>query len=210
MISILIVDDHYLIREGLKKILDGVPEIKIAGEADKAGEAMDFIRHFDCDVVILDMNLPDRNGLDVIKDMLTQKPTLQILILSIFHEDLYAERAIRAGAAGYITKDSAPEELAKAIRRVAGGRRYISEAFSEKLASRMSESVTSMLHENLSDREFQIMMMLGSGKNASQSAREINLSASTVNTYKSRIFKKMQFSQLSDLIAYVRVNHLLK
>lgn len=210
MISVLIVDDHFLIREGLKKILTIDPDLVLAGECNKAADAIEFILHHDCHVVILDLNLPDRSGLDALKDILAIKPGMHVLILSILPEDLYAERAIRAGASGYITKESPPEEFIKAIRKVVSGRKYISENLSERLASRLSDSDGVLLHDRLTDREFQVLMLLGSGKNTAQTAAALNINQNTVNTYKFRIFRKMQFRDLSDIIRYVLQQDLLK
>lgn len=209
MIRILIVDDHPLIREGLKKVFKVEPDLEVVGDLARGTDATDFILHHACDIVILDLNLPDRTGLDVLKDIIALKPGIKTLILSIFPEELFAIRAIRAGAAGYITKDSVPEELVKAVRRVMTGRRYISAELAEQLAIELTGSLSEPLYKKLSDREFQTLLLLGSGKTTSQVSSLLSICTSTVNTYKARIFEKMHFSSLSDLIRYVISHDLL-
>ena len=210
MTKILIVDDHYLIREGLKKILEKESDVNIIGELKKGADVCEFIKQNDCDIIILDINLPDRNGLDILKDVKVINPETFVLMLSILPEEQFAVRAIRAGASGYITKDGAPDELIKAIKRIKNGRRYVSEELADKLAFELSSKSDKILHETLSDREFQILLLLGSGKSSREIAQILSLSSSTVNTYKSRIFAKMEMKTLSQLIHYVITNDLLK
>jgi two-component system, NarL family, invasion response regulator UvrY len=210
MTKILIVDDHYLIREGLKKILETETDLNIIGELKKGADVCEFIKQNECDLIILDINLPDRNGLDILKDVKVINPETFVLMLSILPEEQFAVRAIRAGASGYITKDGAPDELIKAIRRIKNGRRYVSEELADKLAFELSTKSDKILHETLSDREFQILLLLGSGKSSKEIAQILSLSSSTVNTYKSRIFDKMEMKTLSQLIHYVITNDLLK
>jgi two-component system, NarL family, invasion response regulator UvrY len=210
MTKILIVDDHYLIREGLKKILETETDLNIIGELKKGADVYEFIKQNECDLIILDINLPDRNGLDILKDVKIIKPETFVLMLSILPEEQFAVRAIRAGASGYITKDGAPDELIKAIRRIKNGRRYVSEELADKLAFDLGSKSDKILHETLSDREFQILLLLGSGKSSKEIAQVLSLSSSTVNTYKSRIFDKMEMKTLSQLIHYVITNDLLK
>ncbi|WP_430931316.1 response regulator [Saccharicrinis sp. 156] len=208
MIKLLIVDDHFLIREGLKKTLKTEKDIWVVGEVQKGAEACGFILKNECDLIILDINLPDRNGLDVLKDIKTIKPDMHVLMLSVNPEEEFAVRAIKAGASGYITKDRAPEELIKAIRKSISTGRYISEQLAEKLAWDLNTGSSEKLHEKLSDREFQILCQIGSGKSTKEIAANLALGISTVNTYKSRIFKKMNFDSTSQLIRYVVKNNL--
>jgi len=209
MIKILIVDDHPLIREGLKKILQTEMDFVVVGELAKGSEVQEFIKNKTCDLIILDINLPGRNGLDVLKDVKALRPDISVLMLSILPEEQFAVRAIRAGAAGYITKDGAPEELIRAIRKIASGRRYVSEQLAENLALDISFKSDKLLHERLSDREFQILLLIGSGKSTKEIARLLLISQSTVNTYRSRIFEKMALKTTGQLIHYVFKNELL-
>ena len=210
MIKILIADDHYLIREGLKNILERESDLSIVAELDKGADVCEFIKNKNCDLVILDINLPDRNGLDVLKDLKVIKPELKVLVLSILPEDQFAIRTIRAGASGYLTKDSAPDELIKAVRRVIDGRRFVSQELADKLAFDLNIQTDKILHEKLSDREFQILLLIGSGETSKKIAEILSLGVSTVNTYKSRIFEKMEMTTTSQLIQYVLKNELLK
>jgi len=210
MTKILIVDDHYLIREGLKKILDPENDLSIVGELQKGCDVREFIMKHDCDLIILDINLPDRNGMDILKDVKAIKPDISILMLSILPEEQFAVRALRAGASGYITKDGVAEELVIAIRRIANGRRYVSEHLAEKLALNLESSPKKNLHDTLSDREFQILLLIGSGLSNKEIASRLSLSGSTVDTYRARIYEKMHMSSITQLIHYVINNDLLK
>ena len=209
MFKILIVDDHPLIREGLKKILQTEMDFSVVGELGKGAEVGEFINRNECDLIILDINLPDRNGMDVLKDIKTLKPEISVLMLSILPEEQFALRAIRSGASGYITKDGAPEELINAIRKIASGRRYVSEILADKLAFDLSAKSDKILHEKLSDREFQILLLIGSGKSSKEIAHLLSISLSTVNTYKARIFEKMGMKTTIQLVHYVMQNNLL-
>jgi DNA-binding NarL/FixJ family response regulator len=160
-------------------------------------------------LIILDISLPDRNGMDVLKDIKTLKPEISVLMLSILPEEQFALRAIRSGASGYITKDGAPEELINAIRKIASGRRYVSEILADKLAFDLSAKSDKILHEKLSDREFQILLLIGSGKSSKEIAHLLSISLSTVNTYKARIFEKMGMKTTIQLVHYVMQNNLL-
>jgi len=210
MTKILIVDDHYLIREGLKKILEPLTDLCIVGELQKGCDVREFIMKHDCDLIILDINLPDRNGMDILKDVKAIKPDISILMLSILPEEQFAVRALRAGASGYITKDGVAEELVIAIRRIANGRRYVSEHLAEKLALNLESSPKKNLHDTLSDREFQILLLIGSGLSNKEIASRLSLSGSTVDTYRARIYEKMHMSSITQLIHYVINNDLLK
>ncbi len=202
MIKLLIVDDHFLIREGLKKTLRTEKDMQVVGELQKGTQTIDFIRKNECDIIILDINLPDRNGLEILKDVKAIKPDIHVLMLSAYPEEEFAVRAIKAGASGYITKDRAPDELIKAIRKTFSGRRYISEQLGEQLASGLNSGFSEQLHDKLSDRELQVLSMLGSGKSTNEIANSLSVSTSTVNTYKSRILEKMNFDTSSQMIHY--------
>jgi len=203
MIKVCITDDHELIREGFKKLIAREKDISIIGEAESGAETIEILAANQCDVVVLDINLPDKNGLEVLKDVKTRFPNIQILVLSMYPEERYAGRALKNGAAGYITKDSAPKEMIAAIRKIQRGGQYISEALAEQLASSYKGKWNAAPHENLSDREFEILLRLGKGKSVKDISEELNLSGNTVNTYKRRIFEKMGFSSKAELIQYV-------
>lgn len=210
MIKILIVDDHFLIREGFKNIISNEVDMTIAGEAENAAEALKLIRETEFDVLALDISMPDRTGLDLMKDIQKLKPESKILILSMHPEDRFALRAIKSGAHGYITKESAPQEMVKAIRKVMEGRKYISETLGEKLAAEFTVENQKMPHESLSDREFQVMCKIGEGKTVTQIAEELSLSISTVNTYRIRILEKLNVNSNASLIHYVVKNNLIE
>lgn len=210
MIKILIVDDHFLIREGFKNIISNEVDMAIAGEAENAADALKLIRETDFDVLALDISMPDRSGLDLMKDIQKLKPDSKILILSMHPEDRFALRAIKSGAHGYITKESAPQEMVKAIRKVMEGRKYISEALGEKLAAEFTVETKKSPHESLSDREFQVMCKIGEGKTVTQIADELSLSISTVNTYRIRILEKLNVNSNASLIHYVVKNNLIE
>lgn len=203
MIKVCITDDHELIREGFKKLIAREKDISIIGEAESGAETIEILAANQCDVVVLDINLPDKNGLEVLKDVKTRFPNIQILVLSMYPEERYAGRALKNGAAGYITKDSAPKEMIAAIRKIQRGGQYISEALAEQLASSYKGKWNAAPHENLSDREFEILLRLGRGKSVKDISEELNLSGNTVNTYKRRIFEKMGLKSKAELIQYV-------
>jgi two-component system, NarL family, invasion response regulator UvrY len=203
MIKVCITDDHELIREGFKKLIAREKDISIIGEAESGAETIEILAANQCDVVVLDINLPDKNGLEVLKDVKTRFPNIQILVLSMYPEERYAGRALKNGAAGYITKDSAPKEMIAAIRKIQRGGQYISEALAEQLASSYKGKWNAAPHENLSDREFEILLRLGKGKSVKDISEELNLSGNTVNTYKRRIFEKMGLKSKAELIQYV-------
>lgn len=209
MIKTVIVDDHFLIREGLKKILKTEPNLLIVGELQKGSEVRSFLLKQPCDLIILDINLPDRNGLEVLNDIKSIDPDLHVLILSVFPEEQFAIRAIKAGAAGYISKDRASEVLISAIRKVIAGNKYVSDELAEKIALDYIWEKEQLPHEKLSNREFQILLLLGAGKKVREIADKLSLSVNTVNTYKSRIFEKMNMDSLPELIRYVVKNDLV-
>jgi len=202
MLKILIADDHAIVRKGLKQILSNNADMTVAGEAASGAQALEMIRNEDWDVVLLDISMPDGNGLDTLKQVKKEKPDLPILMLSIYPEDQYAIRTIKAGVSGYLTKDSAPEELVEAIRKVARGGKYISASLSEKLAEYLENKSERALHENLSDREYQVMVMIAAGKTVSQIAEEMCLSVKTISTNRSRALAKMGMDNNSQFTHY--------
>ncbi|MCK5741102.1 MAG: response regulator transcription factor [Chlorobi bacterium] len=208
MIEILMADDHILIREGLKKILDYEIDINVKADVKCAAEIFDFLKEDTCDVLILDINLPDMNGLDVLKQAKILYPNLKILILSMYPEDRFAIRALRAGAMGYLTKDSASDELVSAIRKVNSGRKYINENVAQQLAFSIGNDSDKKPHEKLSSREFQVLCMIGQGVSVHNIADKLKLSVSTINTYRLRILEKMKLKGNSELIHYAVQNGL--
>jgi DNA-binding NarL/FixJ family response regulator len=209
MIKIFIADDHALIREGFKRILNMEKDIKVIGEGNNAFETISYVEKNDFDVLILDINLPDKNGLDVLKEVKIIKPELYVLILSMHPEERFAMRAIKAGASGYITKESAPDELVKAIRKVNGGGRYISTNLAEKMVFDMQSKMDKPIHEILSDREFQVLRFIASGKTMGEIAIELNLAVTTISTYRARILEKLNLKTNAELIHYTITNNLI-
>jgi two-component system, NarL family, invasion response regulator UvrY len=208
MIKVIIVDDHPVVRRGLKQIIEDEPDMKVAGEAGNAGECFALVRQTDCTLILLDITLPDRNGFDVMKQLKVEHPNIPILILSVHSEDQYGLRFIKAGAAGYLMKEGAPEELVKAIRKVNAGDKYISASLAEILVSQMG-TFDKPLHEYLSNREFQILCMIAKGESLKHIAGELGVSEKTVSTYRSRILEKMKMNTNFDLIHYALENHLV-
>lgn len=209
MVRILIADDHVLIREGLKKILKTAPEMVVIAEAGDAREVIQAIKSNELDVVVLDISLPGKSGLELLKDIKLDHPKLPILILSMHPEDRFAVRALKAGAAGYVTKESAAEELIKAIRKVIQGRKHVSAALAEKLAFNLEADTERPPHEELSDREYQVLCLIAAGKTVRQISEELYLSMSTVNTYRARILQKMNMKTDAELIRYAIQNQLI-
>lgn len=209
MIKILVADDHTLVREGLKKILEDTGDIQVAGEASSAQEVINELWKRDYDFVLLDIRFPHRNGLDVLKQLKCMKPNLPVLILSMYPEEQYAVRSIRAGASGYITKESAPEELIEAIKKVAKGKKYITSTIAEKLAFEMNGDSERSLHERLSNREYQVMCLIASGKRVTDIAEMLNLSVKTVSTHRARILRKMNMENNAQITHYAIKNNLV-
>ncbi|HUT43476.1 MAG TPA: response regulator transcription factor, partial [Desulfobacterales bacterium] len=187
MIKILIVDDHAIVREGLKQIVADTADIVVAGEAENGKEALNLIHNGDFDVVLLDIAMREMDGLDLLRKLKQEKSKLPVLILTMYPEKQYAVRALKMGAAGYLTKVSAPDELIKAIKRIFSGGKYISSSLAEKLAFNLEVDTEKPPHENLSDREFQVMCMIASGKIVKQIAEELFLSVNTISTYRARV-----------------------
>ena len=209
MIRVLIVDDHAILRRGLAEIIAEAGDMEVIGEAENSAQALRFSRDHAVDVVLLDINMPDRNGLDTLKLLKAEKPKLAILMLSMHPEEIYALRAIKAGASGYLNKQSAPTLLVNAIRQVAGGRRYISAAVAEALAGAIADDAENPSHSTLSDREYETMRLIASGKALTQIAAEMHLSVKTVSVYRARLLAKMQLKNNSELIHYALKNQLV-
>jgi DNA-binding NarL/FixJ family response regulator len=209
VIRILIADDHAILRRGLKEIL--VDELKdaIFAEAGNAQQVLTDVRKQVWDLVILDITMPGRSGLDLLRDLKQLQPELPVLVLSMHPEDQYAKRVLRSGAAGYMNKETAPKELVTAIRKVLAGGRYVSAALAEKLASDLSADSARLPHERLSDREFEILRMIASGKTVSQIAEELHLSVTTVSTHRARILEKMDMANNAELMRYAMINALI-
>ncbi|HOD28386.1 MAG TPA: response regulator transcription factor [Syntrophales bacterium] len=209
MIRILVVDDHTIVRQGLKQILGEEKDMNVVEEASNGQEALQKIGKSEYDCVLLDISMPGRSGLEVLKDIKALRPKLPVLILSMHSEELYAIRALRAGASGYLTKASASEELIGAIRKVAAGRKYVSTSLAEKLAVELDADASKPPHETLSDREYQVMIMLASGKTVKEIADEVCLSVKTISTYRTRIMEKMNLKKNAELTLYAIQHHLI-
>jgi DNA-binding NarL/FixJ family response regulator len=199
---ILITDDHAVVRQGLKLILADHFKRAVFGEAQNAQEALDRVWKEKWDVVILDITMPGRNGLEVLKEIKRSRPKLPVLVLSMHPEDQFAVRMLKTGAAGYLTKESAGEELVGAINKVMAGGRYISPSLAERMASYLDIDIHKAPHERLSDREFLILCMIASGKSVGQIAKELSLSVSTVSTYRARILEKTDMKNNAELTHY--------
>ncbi len=208
MIKIFIVDDHEIIREGLKKILREETDIVVVAEAQNGVELMDKIRDTNCDIMLLDMNMPGRNGLELLGDLKKIKPEVRVLVLSIHPEDRFALQTLKAGASGYLCKDVALEELVIAIRKIYNKGRYMSTTLAEQLAFDLVPNREKLPHELLSAREQEIMLMLAEGEKVKDIATELELSISTVFTYRTRIFEKLKVTNNVELTHYVITNNL--
>jgi DNA-binding NarL/FixJ family response regulator len=201
MYRVLLVDDHAVVRKGVKAILeDQLPGVTVV-EAASGAEALPLLDQ-PLDVVVLDLSMPGRSGIDLLAEMKHRKPKLPILIMSLFGEEQFAARALRAGASGYLTKSAAPEQLVTAIAKVARGGRYVSESFAEQLAASFGEASDRPLHEGLSDREFEVLRRIASGKSVGEIASEMHLSVNTISTYRTRLLQKMKMSSNAELMRY--------
>ena len=210
MIKILIVDDHTIVRKGIKQLLDDTSDIRVMAEAGDTPEMLKKINHQDFDAVILDISLPGRSGVEALKQLKSIHPNLPVLILSMYPEDQYALRVIKSGAAGYLTKGSAPAELETAIRKIARGKRYISSKVAETLADHLNEPVKTPAYKSLSDREFEVLKRIASGETLTDISENLSLSAKTISTYRTRIMNKLNLNNNSELIRYAIQHNLVE
>ena len=209
MLKILIADDHPVFRRGLKQIIAETTDMVVAGEATNGWEVLSKVRTGDYDLVLLDISMPGKDGMDVLTQLKNERPALLVLMVSMHPEEQYAVRALKAGASGYLTKESAPDELIVAIRKVSTGGKYVSSSLAERLAALLQEDVEALPHEALSSREYQVMCMIASGKTLKEIGDELSLSIKTISTYRSRILEKMKMRNNAELIHYAVKNRLV-
>ncbi|MES2237997.1 MAG: response regulator transcription factor [Pseudomonadota bacterium] len=208
-IHVLIADDHAIVRQGLKQILSETDDLVVTGEADDGADALQLARQQPWDVFLLDVSMPNRNGIDTLKQLKKEFPRLPVLILSMHPEEQYAVRALKAGAAGYLTKQSAPEQLVTAIRQVAGGKKYVSAAVAQQLIEALSDDTDKLPHERITDREYQVLVMISTGNTLTQIAENLNLGVATVSTYRARLLEKMGLKSTAEIIRYGLENGLV-
>jgi two-component system, NarL family, invasion response regulator UvrY len=202
LIKVVVIDDHAVVREGLKRIIAENSGMAVTGETGDGHEALRLVKNSPCDVVLLDISMPSKNGLDVLKEIHAEAPRLPVLVLSMHSEDQYAIRVLRAGAAGYLTKESAPDKLVQAIRKVVRGGKYVSPTLAEKLVFDLESDARRPAHEILSDREYQVLCMIASGKTVSGIANELALSVKTISTYRVRVLEKLQMKTNAEMTRY--------
>jgi two-component system invasion response regulator UvrY len=210
MIKVLVADDHSVVRRGLRQILTETPDILVGGEASTVQEVRRLVQDQRWDVIVLDLNMPGGSGIELLSELRKQSPAVRVLVLTMYPEEQYAIRAIRAGAAGFLTKESAPERLIDAVRKVAAGGRYVSAELAETLASLVAGETQGVPHERLSNREFEIFKMLAAGRTVSQAAEQLDLSVKTVSTHRTRILKKMEMKTNAELTHYGMKNRLVE
>jgi len=210
MIRVAIADDHPIVREGLRRIVSDDGGISVPGEASSAVELFRLLKSTAVDVVLLDVSMPGATFIETLQDLRREHPTIKVLVISAHPEDQWAMRSLQAGAAGYLTKDHSPEQLVHAIRRVARGGRYVSESMAERLAGMVDGGLARAPHEQLSDREFEVLRALGSGMMVKDVAAQLRLSSKTVSTYRTRLLEKMGLESKADLVRYVVAHGLLK
>jgi two-component system, NarL family, invasion response regulator UvrY len=210
MIRLAIADDHPIVRQGLRRIASDDAGITVTGEAATAGELFLLLGATPADVVLLDVSMPGATFVETLRELREKHPSVKVLVLSAHPEDQWAMRALRAGAAGYLTKDHSPEQLVQAVRKVARGGKYVSESMAEKLAGMLDDGAARAPHERLSDREFEVLRALGSGLMVKEVAAQLRLSAKTVSTYRARVLEKMGLESKADLVRYVTAHQLLK
>jgi two-component system, NarL family, invasion response regulator UvrY len=210
MIKVFIADDHTLIREGIKNLIGLETDIKLVGETSDPYSVIDTINKTKCDILILDISMPGKSGLDILKEIKIAQIDVKVLMMTMLPEEQFARRALKSGAAGYLTKDSASEEIITAIRKIANGRKYVSPSLAEKLAEALDESIEKEPHEILSDREFQILRLIAQGKSQTEIGEELAISTSTVNTYRSRILEKLNLHSNADIIHFAYKHKLIE
>ncbi len=208
MIRLLVADDHAIVRKGIEQIIEETDDIRVADQAGSGQEVLEKVMKHEYDVVLLDISMPGRDGLEILKEVKSQRPKLNVLMLSMYPEEQYAVRALRSGASGYLTKESAPDELVAAIRKVSSGNKYVSASLAEKLAEELDNKSGQPLHRKLSDREYRIMCMIASGKKQTEIADELALSIKTVSTYRTRLLRKMNMKTNSEITRYAIENKL--
>jgi DNA-binding NarL/FixJ family response regulator len=204
VIKVLIADDHTIVRDGLRRLVDAESDMAVAGEAQNGNEVLEMVRHAPVDVVLLDISMPGRNGLETLKELKRQHPSIAAIILSMHPKDQYAVRVLRAGASGYITKESAPEELIQAIRKAFAGEKFISPDVAELLADYIERGETGEPHRVLSDREFEVFRKIAQGKTVTQISKELFLSVKTVSTYRTRVVEKTGLTTNAAIVQYCR------
>ncbi|HXX54278.1 MAG TPA: response regulator transcription factor [Thermodesulfovibrionales bacterium] len=209
MIRVLIADDHTMVRKGLKELIEESPGIRVAAEAGDGQEVMAALMKSDINVVLLDIAMPGKSGLEVLMDVKVRNPDLPVLVLSMYPEERYAIRALRAGASGYLSKSSASEELILAINKVARGGKYISPTVAEVLALQVEDGYTRPFHDSLSDREYQVFCKMASGMSPTEIARNLSLSPKTISTYRNRVLQKLKINSNAELIKYAMENELI-
>jgi DNA-binding NarL/FixJ family response regulator len=202
VIRIVIADDHAIVREGLKRIVAGASDMQVAGEAADGTQVMQRVRELEFDILVLDLSMPGRSGMELIRLVRSEKPRLRILVLSMHQELQYAVRAIKSGASGYLTKESAPSQLEQAIRKIAGGGAFVTPEVAEQLALGAMPGSESHPHETLSDREFEVFRLLAAGVSVTEIASRLKLSVKTVSTHKANLMQKMGLQNASELIRY--------
>ena len=210
MKHVLLVDDHSIVRAGLKNLIELEPDLKVTGEANSGVEAIKMVRSNQYDIMVLDISMPDKNGVDTLHDLKHVAPNLPVLMLSGYAEAQYALNLIRSGCKGYLSKNADSDEIIKAIRTIAGGKRYISAELAELMSNELSNPTTKLLHETLSEREFQVFFKLASGLSPTDIGSELNISIKTVSTYRTRILEKMSLKNNADLTYYAIKNALIE
>jgi two-component system invasion response regulator UvrY len=209
MINILVVDDHALIRKGLKMLLEESPDFEVKGEAETGAQAVKMLREQHFDLVLLDISLPDKHGMDVLKQLKLEQPDIKVIVLSMYPEDQYGVRALKAGAVGYINKQSAPEKLVGAVQQVISGKKYISETLAEQLLSNLIGESKDLLHQSLSNREYQTLCLMSSGNSLTEISEIMMLSPKTVSVYRARMLEKMNFKNNAEAVHYAIAHHLV-
>lgn len=209
MINILVVDDHALIRKGIKLLLEGRADMRVTGEAETGVQAINMLRTGDFDLVLLDISLPDKNGMDVLKQIKAEQPSVKTIVLSMHPEEQYGLRAMKAGAAGFINKQTAPEQLISAILKVISGKKVISEALTEQLLNNLIGKSQDLLHQSLSNREYQTLCLMSSGKSLTEISEVMLISPKTVSVYRARMLEKMHFKNNAEAVHYAIAHHLV-